>query len=146
MQQHEIEELLELIWTLREKTISEKKVILEQTTEKNPERILEKMVKDSLIVEKGKKILLSDSGENYAKQIIRRHRLAERLFKDVFSMHELDYEKDNKPLQSESIKETEQLRLKVSYARTQKLWPNQVDVLQLEQAFLFDFRKSLYHS
>ncbi len=94
MQQREIEELLELIWTLREKSIYEKKVILEQTTEKNPKNILDKMIKDNLISEKGKNILLSDTGEIYAEKIIRRHRLAERLFKDVFSMHESEYEKE----------------------------------------------------
>jgi len=94
MQQHEIEELLELIWTLREKSISDKKSILKQSVEKNPEKILEKMLKKDLIVEKGKKIVLSDKGEKYAETIIRRHRLAERLFKDVFSMGESEYEKE----------------------------------------------------
>jgi len=94
MQQHEIEELLELIWSLREQSISDKKSILEQTKEKYPEKILERMLKKELIVEKGKKILLSDSGEKYAETIIRRHRLAERLFKDVFSMGESEYEKE----------------------------------------------------
>ena len=94
MQQREIEELLELIWTLREDKISEKKILLDLTTEKNPENILEKMKKDSLIVQKGENIFLSDSGEVYAEKIIRRHRLAERLFKDVFSMDESHYEKE----------------------------------------------------
>ena len=66
----------------REKSISDKKTILDQTEEKYPEKILEKMVKKELIIEKGKNILLSESGEKYAKTIIRRHRLAERLFKE----------------------------------------------------------------
>jgi DtxR family transcriptional regulator, Mn-dependent transcriptional regulator len=92
MQQREIEELLELIWTQREKSISDKKTIVEKSIEKNPEKILEKMIKDSLVSEKGKKIVLSETGEKYAESIIRRHRLAERLFKDVFSMDESVYE------------------------------------------------------
>ena len=94
MQQHDIEELLELIWSLREKSISDKKTILEQTQEEFPEKILEKMMKKDLIIEKGKNIHLSESGEKYAETIIRRHRLAERLFKDVFSMGETEYEKE----------------------------------------------------
>ena len=94
MQQHDIEELLELIWSLREKSISDKKTILEQTQEKYPEKILERMLKKDLIIAKGKNILLSESGEKYAETIIRRHRLAERLFKDVFSMGESEYEKE----------------------------------------------------
>ena len=94
MQQREIEELLELIWTLREDKNSEKKILLDLTTEKNPVSILEKMKKDNLIIEKGANIFLTDSGEVYAEKIIRRHRLAERLFKDVFSMEESDYEKE----------------------------------------------------
>ncbi len=94
MQQREIEELLELIWTLREKSISDKKIIMEQTSEINPEKILNKMIKDELVSEKEKKIILSESGEKYAETIIRRHRLAERLFKDVFSMGETEFEKE----------------------------------------------------
>jgi DtxR family Mn-dependent transcriptional regulator len=94
MQQREIEELLELIWTLREDNISDKNVLLKQTSEKNPEKILNKMIKNNLIDIKAKDIYLSDDGEIYAEKIIRRHRLAERLFKDVFSMIELDYEKE----------------------------------------------------
>ena len=94
MQKPEIEELLELIWTLREKKISDKKILLQQTEEKNPVRILDEMIQNGLIVEKNNDIILSETGELYAETIIRRHRLAERLFKDVFSMREAEYEKE----------------------------------------------------
>lgn len=94
MHQHEIEELLELIWTLREDKISSKSILLNQTNEKNPGKILESMIDKELVSLKNENIYLSEFGEKYAEQIIRRHRLAERLFKDVFSMDESDYEKE----------------------------------------------------
>ena len=86
--------MLELIWTIREKKISDKKILLQQTEEKNPVRILDEMIQNGLIVEKNNDIILSETGELYAETIIRRHRLAERLFKDVFSMREAEYEKE----------------------------------------------------
>jgi len=86
--------LLELIWTLREDNVSESKLVLEITNEKNPDKILKKMENDGLVQQKDGHIYLSETGEKYAKKIIRRHRLAERLFSDVFSMDESSYEKE----------------------------------------------------
>jgi len=94
MQQREIEELLELIWTLKEDNISELKLVLDITNEKEPAKIIKRMENDNLVQIKGEHIELTDSGDIYAKKIIRRHRLAERLFSDVFSMDAAQYEKE----------------------------------------------------
>lgn len=94
MQKREVEELLELIWTLREKSISDKKIILEQSLEKSPGKILTQMIKENFVLDKDASVILTEKGEKYAETIIRRHRLAERLFKDVFSMREVEYEKE----------------------------------------------------
>lgn len=94
MSQREIEELLELIWTLRENGISEIKSVLDITSEKNPARIVKKMENENLIYIKKEHIYLTAIGESYAEKIIRRHRLAERLFQDVFSMDETSFEKE----------------------------------------------------
>jgi DtxR family Mn-dependent transcriptional regulator len=94
MQQREIEELLELIWTMREKNVSSEKSIIENTQEHDPAGILVEMVKRELIEKHNGNVLLTASGEKYAEKIIRRHRLAERLFKDLFKMEEENYEKE----------------------------------------------------
>ncbi len=94
MERREIEEILELIWTLREENISEKETVLKLTNEKNPIGILNKMQSDNLVRLENEKIVLTKRGEKYAQQIIRRHRLAERLFQDVFRMSDLTAEKE----------------------------------------------------
>jgi len=94
MEQREIEELLELIWTLKEDNKNELKLILDLTNEKNPELILKEMVKRQLIKKGKNEVNLTPEGEKYAEKIIRRHRLAERLFKDVFQMTESSFEKE----------------------------------------------------
>jgi DtxR family Mn-dependent transcriptional regulator len=94
MEQREIEEILELIWTLREESISDRSAVMQLTSEKNPAGILKKMQSDNLIRIEDEQIRLTKSGEKYAEQIIRRHRLAERLFRDVFRMNEVTLEKE----------------------------------------------------
>jgi DtxR family Mn-dependent transcriptional regulator len=85
---------LELIWTLRENGVSEIKSVLDITSEKNPAKIVKKMENENLIYIKNEHIYLTAAGESYAEKIIRRHRLAERLFQDVFSMDETSFEKE----------------------------------------------------
>jgi len=94
MERREIEEILELIWTMREEGISSKKMLLEITNEKQPEKLLSEMQKKDLISQKNDSLHLTQAGEKYAEAIIRRHRLAERLFKDVFKMDEETLEKE----------------------------------------------------
>ncbi len=94
MDQREIEEILELIWTLREENISDKQTVLKMTEEKNPAGIIKKMQADGLVAIENEKILLTKTGEKYAEKIIRRHRLAERLFKDVLRLNEDSLERE----------------------------------------------------
>ena len=56
--------------------------------------LIKKMEEDGLIYLENDHIYLTDSGEKYAEKIIRRHRLAERLFSDVFRMDESSFEKE----------------------------------------------------
>lgn len=94
MARKEIEELLELIWTTREEQTSAKKLILDLSNEKNPEELLVEMENDKLVHSENELIHLSPKGEKYAETIIRRHRLAERLFRDVFKLKEGSFEKE----------------------------------------------------
>lgn len=94
MEIREIEEILELIWTLREEQEPSRKIVLEMTNEKNPENLMSEMEKKNLIYEKDSILYFTERGEKYAAAIVRRHRLAERLFRDVFSMSEGTFEKE----------------------------------------------------
>jgi DtxR family Mn-dependent transcriptional regulator len=94
MEKREIEEILELIWTLREEQEPSRKMVLELTNEKEPESLLREMQKKKLIVERAGVLVLSERGEKYAEAVVRRHRLAERLFRDVFSMSESNFERE----------------------------------------------------
>ncbi len=94
MNQREIEEILELIWTLREEKISERKMVHDITQEKEPEKILNSMRENDLVRFSNGDVFLTENGEKYAEKIIRRHRLAERLFKDVFKMDDSGFERE----------------------------------------------------
>jgi DtxR family Mn-dependent transcriptional regulator len=94
MNQQAIEEILELIWTLREESVTGLPRILEQSPEKDTEKILNSMKRKEYISVEGKQVTLTQTGERYAEMIVRRHRLAERLFKDVFRIGEESMEKE----------------------------------------------------
>lgn len=85
---HRREEILELIWTMREKGEVHIADFLQTTQEEEAERLLEEMQKAGWIVIKGTQIHLLEEGEKRATEIIRRHRLAERLLSEVFELEE----------------------------------------------------------
>jgi DtxR family Mn-dependent transcriptional regulator len=89
-----IEEILELIWTLREESVTDKNQIMQQSGEKDVEKILSVMKQQDLILLQAERIILTARGEKYAQLIVRRHRLAERLFKDVIKIAERSIEKE----------------------------------------------------
>ncbi len=94
MDKREIEEILELIWTMREEGNSSIKMLLEITNEIQPEKLLVHMQQEKLINQSNDSIELLSAGEKYAEAIVRRHRLAERLFKDVFKFDEESLERE----------------------------------------------------
>lgn len=86
MSDHKVEELLELIWTQLEDGKDSRDELLRVTEEENAEDVLRIMLQDGLIVISGDKIVFTSGGEARAREIIRRHRLAERLFTEAFQM------------------------------------------------------------
>ena len=94
MQQREIEELLELIWTLREDRQNNENMVRETVLVNEPDKVITEMLNQNLVTLADGKIFLTATGEKYAETIIRRHRLAERLFNDLFHMEEISYEKE----------------------------------------------------
>jgi len=80
---NEVDETLEVIWTLKEQGEQELEAIKDNLPEGINPSVLEEMVRRSLINIKDGQVSLTPEGKERAKQIIRRHRLAERLLVDV---------------------------------------------------------------
>jgi DtxR family Mn-dependent transcriptional regulator len=89
-----IDELLELIWTLREKGVSDLNHLLGTTQDIEAKSILRKMIKDDLFQIEDNRMILKERGEEKAREIIRRHRLTERLLHEIFEMSEEEVEEE----------------------------------------------------
>lgn len=74
-----MEEDLEKIWTLREGN-------MDDMVDKIENKRLRKLQENNLIEIKNKKVFFTPIGEEIAKKIVRRHRLAERLLCDVLEV------------------------------------------------------------
>lgn len=83
----EVEEVLEKIWTCSEQNEHRLSTIKEKSRVKITPEILDYLEKDDLIAHSNNNILLTYKGKQYASDIIRRHRLAERLLSDVLNMN-----------------------------------------------------------
>jgi len=91
MQRHEREEYLETLWHLMENNELDVAGFKSHTSAFD-DRILNTLQEDGFIILKGEKIELTGKGTAYAEQVIRRHRLAERLLTDVLGMEQGDIE------------------------------------------------------
>ena len=92
MKEGKIDELLELIWTMREEGNSSVADLLKKTDISSPVETLQKLLDRGMAKREQDRISLTPAGEEKAEGIIRRHRLAERLFHDVFDLKEERYE------------------------------------------------------
>ena len=94
VEEERIDELLELIWTLREEGVSDLGHLLETTQDLEARSIIRKMIKDDLFQVEGNRMILKERGEEKAREIIRRHRLTERLLYEIFEMSEEEVEEE----------------------------------------------------
>ena len=94
VEEERIDELLELIWTLREKGVADLDHLLETTQDVEANSILRKMIKDDLFEIEGNRMILKERGEEKAREIVRRHRLTERLLYEIFEMSEEEVEEE----------------------------------------------------
>jgi DtxR family Mn-dependent transcriptional regulator len=79
----EIDEILEIVWTKREKNINDLDSIKKTILAEGRIDVLNEMENEKIIkIERGK-VSLTDKGESMAQSLIRNHRLAERLLVDV---------------------------------------------------------------
>jgi DtxR family Mn-dependent transcriptional regulator len=81
------DEALEAIWEIREEGDVELREVVKEVG--NEEKVLV-MQKDGLIEIEDGKVTLTEKGEGRARDITRRHRLAERLFADVLDIKEFE--------------------------------------------------------
>ncbi len=83
----QIEEMLEYIWMLEEDHGKVQSTFMDDKFGNEIAKdYLDKMVEKKLISLSNSTIVFTDDGENRAKLIIRRHRIAERLLNDVLEM------------------------------------------------------------
>ncbi len=80
------DEILELLWSLREKGSKSYKDVVEGIGDNDTANVMRKMEKSGLIVVTDDKVEFTDKGEARARDLTRRHRLAERLFHDVLEV------------------------------------------------------------
>jgi DtxR family Mn-dependent transcriptional regulator len=85
---HQKEEILELLWTMREKGPVNVEEFLRMTNEEGAEKFLGEMERARWISLREGQVAFLDEGERRAEEIIRRHRLAERLLSEVFELEE----------------------------------------------------------
>jgi DtxR family transcriptional regulator, Mn-dependent transcriptional regulator len=92
MTQYGQDEILELLWTLRESGKSSRAELLRATAEEAPEALLEELRASGQIELQGEEIRMTPCGETRARGIIRRHRLAEVLLQNLFEVesHQLE--------------------------------------------------------
>jgi DtxR family Mn-dependent transcriptional regulator len=83
MPNQEVEEILEIIWMEKEKGRGEIEAIHLDMEREGRKDLLAEMAKDGLIKIEGKVVGFTAEGEKSASNLIRRHRLAERLLLDV---------------------------------------------------------------
>jgi DtxR family Mn-dependent transcriptional regulator len=99
--QPNLEELLEIVWMLTEdmnkkstnfEDLSKKLNEIKGFPEENAKKFLEELINLKFIEPQGKELFFSKKGHDHARQIIRRHRLYERLFHDVLQMDDTKME------------------------------------------------------
>lgn len=94
MDKERIDEALELLWMLQEEDRSELDRFKLSSDDPDVEELLATLKEEFLVTIEGKIIHLTEKGTVLGKGLIRRHRLAERLFMDVFEMNDEVVEAD----------------------------------------------------
>lgn len=94
MEQERIDEALELIWLLEEEGHTEFNRFKLNSDDVKFDKLVNEMIKQGLIILKDEKVKLTEKGRTLATGLIRRHRLAEQLFTEVFELTENSVDAD----------------------------------------------------
>src|SRR3989344_7775662 len=85
-EQEDVEEALSAVWHQFELGVHERAKILPVIEEGVSQEIYPRLVRMKLVREENGNVILTDEGETLAKDVTRRHRLAERLLSDVLAL------------------------------------------------------------
>jgi len=88
MDQERIDEALELMWLMEEEGHHELNRFKLNSDDINFDELLSELIRQGLIIVKDEQAMLAEKGRALAKGLIRRHRLAEQLFTEVFKLTE----------------------------------------------------------
>lgn len=80
------DEILELMWALRERGINSRSKVIDEIADSSAPDVIKKMENAGLVTISGDIIQFTDKGEISSRDLTRRHRLAERLFHDVLDV------------------------------------------------------------
>lgn len=94
MTEYAQDEILELVWTLREEGRATRSALLGSTSEERPDAVVEELRASGLVETTLEEIRLTKAGEDRARGIIRRHRLAEVLLNNLFDLDQTQVEMD----------------------------------------------------
>jgi DtxR family Mn-dependent transcriptional regulator len=94
MEKERIDEALELLWVLAEEGHSDLKRFKLSSDDSDIEALVGMLKGEELAILSDSEISLTDKGADLAKALIRRHRLAERLFTDIFDLPKNAIEED----------------------------------------------------
>jgi DtxR family Mn-dependent transcriptional regulator len=86
MEKERIDEALELLWELSEEGVSGIKRFKLSSDDSDVDSLIQLLIHEGLVTVDDNNIRLTDKGNDLSKGLIRRHRLAERLFTDVFDL------------------------------------------------------------
>ncbi|MBN1504205.1 MAG: metal-dependent transcriptional regulator [Candidatus Eisenbacteria bacterium] len=90
MEQERKEEMLELLWTLREGGDELVSKALKASKDENPAEVMDTLISERLVDTHGDKVTMTAKGEEIAREIIRRHRLAEVLLAQVLDVEDAE--------------------------------------------------------
>ncbi len=88
MDRERLEEALELLWVLKEQDRANLKNLMASSDDDDINAVIEELKRQDLIKLRDDTLDFTEEGYQIARGIIRRHRLAERLFADVFELRE----------------------------------------------------------
>lgn len=86
MERERIDEALELLWVLDEEGHQDTIRFCLSSDDDNVDELLQTLVAQGLAVIDGEQVRMTETGIDLARGLIRRHRLSERLFFDVFDL------------------------------------------------------------
>lgn len=93
-EEREREHLLHLLWNLEEEGVQQLETVKDRWVhDDDPDPIINMAAEEGLVITDDRNLLLTDRGREQAEDLVRRFRLAECLFSEVFQLEEMQYEK-----------------------------------------------------